>query len=172
MTAQDTVTEQVLGLLSPFFLDGAGGDPDAARSAAAHMLAGYSTETTEELQIAAQIIACGFAVLDSLSRSMADKTLTVNTQLRLRGSANAMNRAVQQGRVALNVRRKTHSTTPATTGPSPIAAEFRATMQKASDAISFARSDLTEKSKPQTYWQARRADERQARQAERRAATA
>ncbi len=192
-TPQATVMEQILGSLTPFFLDGADGDPNAARAAARYMLDGYQTETTEELQIAAQIIACGFAALDGLRRATVDKGLTVTTQLRLRGSATAMNRAVQQGRHALDRHRKGHAAPPpavASPGQSLLSADFQAALRKASDALAFARSDfarsdltgsdltgsdltgsgLDTPGKPPTYWQERRAVAREARLADRYAA--
>jgi hypothetical protein len=173
--SDEIVREQVLCSLTPFFLGGAAGDATAARAAALYMLDGYSTETTEELQIAAQIIACGLAALDSLRRSMADRDLPVTKQLRLRGSANAMNRAVQQGRKALELRRKARAT-PQTAVPArgqPVTpVNTQAAIRRAVDAVAFARSDLDITDTPRTYWQQRRSAERQARLAQRRVAQA
>jgi hypothetical protein len=145
--------DQVICSLVPFFLAAALGNPSAARAAAEAMLAGYNTGTTEQLQLAAQIVAFSFAALDSLRRSAAEPDLPVNIQLRLRGNANAMNRAAQQCRRALELRRKAAASPQAAGALEPhvyTEAEISTAMAKASQAIAYARSDL-EPGKPMSY---------------------
>jgi hypothetical protein len=171
--------EQVVSSLTPFFLDAARGNQDHARAAADAMLNGYGAQTTEDIQLAAQIIAFGFAALDSLCRSAAEPDLPVNIQLRLRGNANAMNRAAQQCRRALQLRRKAGATPQSAGAPSQDAAspeprtfteaDVAAAMKKASEVIAYARSDL-KSGKPTTYTQRMHERERLKRLAKRQAA--
>ena len=89
------ILDKVIGLLMPFFLDGVGGDPQAARHAVSRLLADYDCETEEELRLAAEIIGFGFGALDALGKSMAPG-LSLNAILRLRGSANTQHRSANQ----------------------------------------------------------------------------
>jgi hypothetical protein len=88
------ILEKILAFLAPLFLDAASGDAAAARAAARALLAEYNARTDNELRRAALIIAFDFGALDALSRSVADD-LTLNQVLRLRGNANALNRACE-----------------------------------------------------------------------------
>jgi hypothetical protein len=97
------VLERILTLLAPLFLSAAGGSVEAARNAASALLASYEPRTNRELRFAALAIAFSFGALDALSRS-ADPELTLNQVLRLRGNANALNRAAQQNETRLEKR--------------------------------------------------------------------
>nr|WP_294524029.1 hypothetical protein [uncultured Rhodopila sp.] len=97
------VLDRILALLAPLFLAATGGDAEAARSAAGALLASYEPRTNRELRFAALAIAFSFGALDALSRS-ADSALTLNQVLRLRGNANALNRAAQQNESRLEKR--------------------------------------------------------------------
>lgn len=92
--------DKTLGFLALLFLDSPDGDIIAARRAASEVIASYSPRTDRELRFVALIIAFGFGALDALSRAV-DPVLTVNQVLRLRGSANALNRAGQQNETRL-----------------------------------------------------------------------
>src|SRR5690349_4198649 len=98
------ILEKILAFLAPLFLDVAGGDTGAAREAARIMLESYGPRTDRELRHAALVIAFSFAALDALSRS-ANSDLTVNQVLRLRGNANALNRAALRNEQALEALR-------------------------------------------------------------------
>jgi hypothetical protein len=89
------VLERVLVFLAPLFLDALTGDRAAARQAAADTLFSYGARTDRELRLVALTIAFSFGALDSLSRA-ADPVLPVNQVMRLRGNANALNRAAVQ----------------------------------------------------------------------------
>jgi hypothetical protein len=89
------VLDKVLGLLAPLFLGPLAGDSAAAREAAKAMLDSYGARTNREVRIAASAIAFSFGALDALSRA-AGGDLPVNQVLRLRGNANALNRAAEQ----------------------------------------------------------------------------
>ncbi|MFL5253707.1 MAG: hypothetical protein ACJ8AI_12570 [Rhodopila sp.] len=93
------ILEKILAFLAPLFLDVAG-DISTAREAARVLLESYSPRTDRELRHAALVIAFSFAALDALSRSV-NSELTVNQVLRLRGNANALNRAALQNEQAL-----------------------------------------------------------------------
>jgi hypothetical protein len=97
------VLDRIFALLAPLFLSATGGDAEAARNAASALLASYEPRTNRELRFAALAIAFSFGALDALSRS-ADPELTLNQVLRLRGNANALNRAAQQNETRLEKR--------------------------------------------------------------------
>jgi hypothetical protein len=97
------VLDRILDLLAPIFLSAVAGDTQAARNAASALLASYEPRTNRELRFAALAIAFSFGALDALSRSI-DAELTVNQVLRLRGNANALNRAAHQNETRLDNR--------------------------------------------------------------------
>jgi hypothetical protein len=88
----DAVLDKILGFLAPLFADVVAGDTAAARTAAQSTLASYGARNDRELRFAALSIAFSFGALDALSRA-ADRELPPNQVLRLRGNANALNRA-------------------------------------------------------------------------------
>jgi hypothetical protein len=140
--ADAVAREQVACSLAPFFLEAAHGNETEARAAAEAMVAGFNPQSTEELLLAAQVVVYGLAGLDSLRRSAAAPDLPVNTHLRLRGNANAMQRAAQQCRKALDLRRK--SGPPSNNGTSPVPtfteADLREAIKTASAVIAEART--------------------------------
>src|ERR1700760_4815753 len=97
------ILEKMLTFLAPLFLDVAG-DIGSAREAARALLASYEPRTDRELRHAALVIAFSFGALDGLSRS-AGSELSVNQVLRLRGNANALNRAALRNEQALEALR-------------------------------------------------------------------
>jgi len=96
----DAVLDKILGFLAPLFGDVVAGDTAAARAAAQSTLASYGARDDRELRFAALSIAFSFGALDALSRA-ADRELPPNQVLRLRGNANALNRAAQQNEARL-----------------------------------------------------------------------
>ena len=98
-----TVLDRVLALLAPLFLSAAAGDTEAARDAASALLASYDPRSNRELRLAALAIAFSFGALDALSRA-SDPDLPINQVLRLRGNANALNRAAHQNETRLDKR--------------------------------------------------------------------
>jgi hypothetical protein len=94
------VLDKILGFLAPLFIDIVVGDSAAARDAAQSMLDSYGARNDRELRFAALSIAFSFGALDALSRA-ADRDLPMNQVLRLRGNANALNRAAQQNETRL-----------------------------------------------------------------------
>jgi hypothetical protein len=178
LPAEAAAREQVLRSLAPFFLETSDGDPARAQAAAAGMLAGFQVSGTEELQLAAQIIAFGFAAVASASRSVTDQDLNDAAQLRFRGNAITMGRAGEQCRRALERRRKARAT-PREEAP-PLAKEpmidpalVEAAIKKAQEIAAMARAEATpalnHKGKPMTYWQKREQAEREAALARRQA---
>nr|WP_294513719.1 hypothetical protein [uncultured Rhodopila sp.] len=95
------VLDTILALLASLFLGAAGDDAEAARRAAKAMLDSYGARTNRELRLAALAIAFSFGALDALSRA-AGSDLAVNQVLRLRGNANALNRAAEQNEKRLD----------------------------------------------------------------------
>src|ERR1700722_11940356 len=104
--AETIAREQIFLSLAPFFLEAAKGNAADARAAAEVMVNSFSPETTEQSLLAAQIVVYSLAGLDSLRRSAEAPDLAPSVHLRLRGNANAMQRASQQCRKALDIRRK------------------------------------------------------------------
>jgi len=99
-SAVDTLLNAIITLLMPLFI-AQSGDPLGARLAIIETLAAYGAQTRAELLNAAQVIAFSLSALDNLGRAMAPE-LSVSLCLRLRGGANALNRAARQNARALN----------------------------------------------------------------------
>jgi hypothetical protein len=95
------VLDRILAFLAALFLPSTAGNLEAARDAAGALLASYEVRTDRQLRLAALAIAFSFGALDSLSRA-AEPDLPVNQVLRLRGNANALNRAAQQNEAKLD----------------------------------------------------------------------
>jgi hypothetical protein len=89
------VLSKLVGFLAPLFIDAAASDAEAARDAAKAMLDSYGARTDRELRLATLAIAFSLGALDALSRAV-DRDLSTNQVLRLRGNANALNRAAEQ----------------------------------------------------------------------------
>lgn len=85
------IRDTVLNGLVPLFLTGAGGDPIAARHAAAYMLVAYNPVTPDELSLASEIVSFSFHALQALSDA-SNPELSLNKILRLRGSAVSLSR--------------------------------------------------------------------------------
>jgi hypothetical protein len=133
------------------------------------MVAGYNPQATEEILLAAQVIVYGLAGIDSLRRSAAEPDLPASSHLRLRGNANAMQRASQQARKALQMRRKAGAS-PQTATPPEVTfteADLRTAIKHASAVIEQARAVTTPPAKTLTYWEAKREQQRQDRLAKR-----
>jgi hypothetical protein len=112
----DCLINLIVILLTPMFLGVAGGDLAFARLAAIGTLDSYRAQTHADHITVAKIIAFGLAALDSICRSM-EEDLTVSQILRLRGSANALDRAEHRNRLAL--RRSQAAAAPPIPDPQP-----------------------------------------------------
>jgi hypothetical protein len=150
-TITAVILDKILAFLAPLFLQAASGDANAAREAARALLAEHNPRTDRELRRAALIIAFDFGALDALSRSVADD-LTLSQILRLRGNANALNRASLQNQKALDALQQQEPE------PPEAAADLPASLEPA-DLASFARAEAP------VSRQQRRAAERQAEKA-------
>jgi hypothetical protein len=91
--------------LSPLFLGASArnNDFEIARAAAIGMLQSFNIRTDWDLMVAVQIVCFGVAALGSLGLSMDDE-LPVNTVLRCRYNANALQRSADRGRDRLEKR--------------------------------------------------------------------
>jgi hypothetical protein len=137
--ATGTVLDHVLAFVVPFFLTGAGADPDSARRAVADLLESYGPATDQDLLLAAEIVAFSLPTLDNLGRSVADPAMSITTRLRLRSNANALSRAAERNRQ--NLRRAKQGRTASAT-PLELPAELPAirsaepsSVQRVRDAI-------------------------------------
>ncbi len=97
--------DTIIARLVPWFLTAAGGNLDLARQTAKALLASFDAETEEEVRLAAEIASYGFGALEALGKSV-DPDLPLNMVLRLRGSANAMQRSKNQCQRSLDKLRK------------------------------------------------------------------
>src|SRR5690349_15272805 len=91
--AKDDLVEQALFILTPFFLDGTGGDPARARRAAVELLQAYPIESMLELQLATEFIAFSQSAMQDLRRAKAELDMPEPERRKLRAGAVALNRA-------------------------------------------------------------------------------
>lgn len=92
----------IVSLLAPMFLAVTEGNIALARAAALETIIGYRVQNHVGLLAVAKIVAFGLATLGSLSLSMTDD-LSISMVLRLRGNANALDRASDRNERALQV---------------------------------------------------------------------
>jgi hypothetical protein len=97
----DILLNLIVAFLAPMFLSVCGSNINYARMAAIESVNAYRARNHADLIAIAQIIAFGLAAMASLSQSMADD-IALSMALRLRGNANALNRAAEQNRRVLN----------------------------------------------------------------------
>jgi hypothetical protein len=100
----DVLLESIVAFLAPSFV-GSTTDPGLARLAAIETFASYHARTQGELVSIAQIIGLGLAAMDNLRLAMLPD-LSLAMKLRLRASANALNRSARQTLHALEGRRR------------------------------------------------------------------
>ncbi len=155
-TPAETVLGHVLAFLLPFFLKGAAGDVDLARAAALQMLASYTVTSSEDLMLAAQIIAFSFSTLDALGNAVAEPDLSPSARLRQRGNANALHRAAEQCRKALDRSRQLNppvageTVDPRPPTPDIPVQDVQSAMQKVQQAIVEAAPSLAQRLTNQT----------------------
>lgn len=94
--------EQIIRFLMPFFL-GSATDFDAARWEILETLACYGARTRSQMLNAAQIIAFGMSVLETLGEVNATE-MSPSLRLRYRACANSLNRSEQQHEKSLTAR--------------------------------------------------------------------
>jgi hypothetical protein len=97
----DRAFEAICMLLMPFFLAGAGDDPEKARGAVSDLLHTYEPANVQELDLAARVVGFSAVALDNLRLSMANPTLSDTKVLRYRSSAVSLSRSSEQCRAAL-----------------------------------------------------------------------
>jgi hypothetical protein len=100
-TNTDALTEILPGLLAPLLMSGTVTDPARAHRAAEQAIAQYQAGTQGELLTISQIVAFALTAIDNLRLSMPDD-VSLTMKLRLRGNANALNRASLHATKALD----------------------------------------------------------------------
>jgi hypothetical protein len=115
--SQQSLRNEAVAALVPFFIDGAAGDELTARIVAEGLLDNYKAATPKELQLSAQIIALGWASLACVSASMAVRGQSLEEMLRLQGYAIALDRLSQKSTQALEARRKERARNPGGMAP-------------------------------------------------------
>jgi hypothetical protein len=110
--------ETIIGPMVPWFLAAAGGDRELARHTVLTMLASYNVHTEQEIRLAAEITIFSCGTLAALGKS-ADPDLPLNVVLRLRGSANALQRSKHQCQFVLDRLRKERMAVPASQSEPP-----------------------------------------------------
>jgi hypothetical protein len=101
----DLLMEFALSLLVPFLTTGSLTDPALARRAAAETIAAYQAAGQDQLVTIAQLVAFALASLDNLRLSM-PPDLSLSMKLKLRGTANALNRSSQRATATLDRQRR------------------------------------------------------------------
>jgi hypothetical protein len=104
----DALMEILPDLLAPLLMAGSVSDPARARRAAEQAIGQYQAEYQAgprgELLTISQIVAFALTAIDNLRLSMPD-TVSMTMKLRLRGNANALNRASLRAVEALDIAR-------------------------------------------------------------------
>jgi len=170
----ETVLSHVVAFLLPFFLKAAAGDANLARTAALQMLDSYAATSSKDLMLAAQIIAFSFSTLDALGNAVAEPDLSPSARLRQRGNANALHRAAEQCRKALD--RSHHHGTPVAAAAADLRSptpdmqvqDMKTAMQKVQQAIVEAAPSLAQRLTNQTQPMSRQERRYLARKAEER----
>jgi hypothetical protein len=103
---------RAIAALVPFFADNSTGDITSARLLAEALLDSYDVVDAQELQLAAQIIALGWAAMGCVSAAVAAKNLSVDEVLRLQGNAIALDRFSQKATRTLAACRKERARNP------------------------------------------------------------
>ncbi len=91
--ARDDLIEQALFNLTPYFLDGAGGDHARARNAAYELICAYPVHSMLELQLVNEIIVFSQSALDDLRRARAEPEMPDSRRAGLRARAVRLNAA-------------------------------------------------------------------------------
>jgi hypothetical protein len=104
--SSERLRAQAIAALVPFFVDATTGDDGTARLAAEGLLDDYRAVTPKELQLAAQIIALGWAAMACLRAAMAIRQISIEEVLNFQDDAIALDRASQRSTKALDARRK------------------------------------------------------------------
>ena len=94
--------ELVLNLLTPFLIAAGLSDPALARQTAKETIAAY--KAPDQLLTVAQITTFALAAIDNLRLSLPED-LSLSMKLKLRGNANALNRASQKATASLETKK-------------------------------------------------------------------
>ncbi len=152
--------DRLVVFLAPLFVT-ATLDIEAAGIITRETLLSYGARTDRELRLAALNLAFSISALDAMSRA-ADPLLPLNQTLRLRGNANALNRAANQTEARFDALRKQHDDVPDAECALPDG-------RSAEELLAFAKSHLAPSPAPLSRQQ-RRAAERKAAKAQQRQA--
>jgi hypothetical protein len=87
------LVQQALFNLTPFFMDGVGGDPVKARAAAFEMVKAFPVKSMLELQLVTEIIAFSQSAIDNLRRAKVDPEMPDAERDKLRTKAVTLNAA-------------------------------------------------------------------------------
>jgi hypothetical protein len=102
LRAQDDLVEQALYNLTPFFMEGAAGDPARARRAAVEMLKVYPINSMLDLQLVTEFIAFSQSAVDTLRTAKADLEMSESQRQTLRVRAVSLNGAAHRTMRFLN----------------------------------------------------------------------
>ncbi len=108
----ETLRHQAISALVPFFTENPTIEPKSIRVVAEQMLDGYRAVTPKELQLAAQIVALGWAAMVCLRAAVAVKNLSIDQVLGLQDNAIALDRSSRKVTRALKTRQKERTTNP------------------------------------------------------------
>jgi hypothetical protein len=143
-TIAKAILETVLSQLALLFLTAANGNTEAAREAAAQMLAAHDPQTPDEITLAAQIVTLQFHALEALGNA-AEPGLSLNRILRLRGSAVSLSRESHKARRRLEQiqrARQTEAQAPQAQQPQPAQPNPDPAAQQALDLLATAQETI------------------------------
>lgn len=104
--------ERAATALSAFMAQALEGDQERAVLAARQAIDEYSPRTPREVQLSAQIVACGFAALACLRSSVAGQDLPVKTVLRLQKNAMRLDKRAAECTKALEEKQRERQRAP------------------------------------------------------------
>jgi hypothetical protein len=139
LRAQDDLVEQALYNLTPFFMEGAAGDPARARRAAVEMLKVYPINSMLDLQLVTEFIAFSQSAVDTLRTAKADLEMPEAQRQTLRARAVSLNAAAHRTMRFLNKMYKARME-PAPTGG--LDAEQAAMLQAMRDRVERHREQM------------------------------
>jgi hypothetical protein len=117
----ECIFQSIVGFMLPFFLVGAGGDPDLAHAAIVELIDAYAAATLRELDLVGCIISFNLAAMDDLRRSMSDPDMSDAKVLRYRSNAVALSRSAERCRQTLEVMQAKRQLLPRPVGVVPSA---------------------------------------------------
>src|SRR6185437_3240949 len=114
----EALLKTILHQITILLLDGAGGNMEAAWSAAASTLRAYDPQTEQELRLAARVLSFSLQACEALAQA-ADPAMPLTRILRLRTGAVSLSREAEKAERRLEKLRENHAAEEAQPLPEP-----------------------------------------------------